>query len=127
MKTNEMFNEYVQNNGLGAEGQTEFVEKFIAALGLECDGRLVKIKLAPDWITTMRASTEGVTDLLVRQIMSKGFGNFVPFDEPFEIIECAQPSIRWEMHPDGTITSRTGNLAEALEGGMKNAAMYEDD
>ena len=121
----EMLNDYVLNHLLGENCQDDFINSFIDSLGLDLDGRLVGLR-SGDYYTRVRADLDGITGFVVGQIMSKSHAGYVPFTEPFEVVEVSQPAIRFAMAPDGTITSMHGRLSDALEGGRRNASRYDD-
>lgn len=124
MKTHEMLNDYVMNHLLGESGQAQFVTDFITALGLELDGRLVKFQ-SGEFCTKIRAGRNEIETFICGQIMSKSFGCFEEYSEPFSIIEIEQPAMEWGILPDGTIVSYPRVLA-GIEQGAKNAAKTEN-
>ena len=121
----EMLNDYVMNHFLGENCQDDFINSFIDSLGLDLDGRLVGLR-SGNFRTKVRADFDGIEEFVVNQIMSKSHAGYVPFTEPFEVFEIPQPAIRFEMTPDGTITSMRGRFSDALEGGRRNASRYDD-
>lgn len=96
MKTNEMLNSYVRHHKLGDAEQREFIDSFIAELGLELDGRMVK--LHSKWQSRelnfkIRATRHGVEEFICNQLMSNSQGRYHEFIEDFKIEETAQPNL----------------------------------
>ena len=121
-----MLDEYVRNHSVGESGQNQFVKDFIDAIGINLDGRLIELRSGSDSARVF-ATFEDIRSFVVSQIMSAQTypESYTPYTEPFEVVEIRQPSIRWEMSPDGTISSRS-RFSDALEGGRRNAQRYDD-